>query len=84
MRGTNIQDINIHLHNFDNVFGLHKGENQFTIYCENVLFVKKIEEKSYTYPPFPPLTALPLKDAHPFETTGVDNFGPLFVKDVFL
>ena len=33
--------------------------------------------------PSPPLTALRLKDTRPFNTTGVDNFGPLFVKEVF-
>ena len=44
---------------------------------------KKIQRKSYAYPPSPPLTSLRLKDAHPFDTTGVDNFGPLFVKEVF-
>ena len=48
------------------------------------IICKKIEGKPYTYPPSPPLTALQLKDAHPFDTTGVDNFGPLFVKDVFV
>ena len=44
---------------------------------------KKIEGKSYTHPPSPPLTALRLNDTHPFDTTGVDNFGHLFVKEVF-
>ena len=47
------------------------------------IICKKIEGKSYSSPPSPPLTALRLKDTHPFDTTGVDNFGPLFVKEVF-
>ena len=47
------------------------------------IICKKIEGKSYPSPPSPPLTALRLKDTHPFDTTGVDNFGPLFVKEVF-
>ena len=47
------------------------------------IICKKIEGKSYAYPPSPPLTALCLKDTHPFDTTGVDNFGPSFVKEVF-
>ena len=44
------------------------------------ILCKKIEGKSYAYPPSPPLTAFRLKDTHSFDTTGVDNFGPLFVK----
>ena len=44
---------------------------------------KKIEGKPYAYPPSPPLTALRLKDTHPFDTTSVENFGLLFVKGVF-
>ena len=43
----------------------------------------KIEGKSYAYPPSPPLTALRLRDTHPFDTTGVENFRPLFMKKVF-
>ena len=39
--------------------------------------------KPYRYPAAPQLTKLRLKDNHPFETTGVDNFGPLYVKEVF-
>ena len=47
------------------------------------IICKKIEGKSCAYPPCPPLTALWLKDTHPFDITGVHNFGPLFVKEVF-
>ena len=38
---------------------------------------------SCAWTPSPPLIALRLKDTPPFNPTGVDNFGPLFVKEVF-
>ena len=47
------------------------------------IICKKIEEKSYAYPPSPSLTALQLKNTHLFDTTGVDNFGHLFGKEDF-
>ena len=47
------------------------------------IICKKIERKSYAYPPSPPLAALQLKGTQPFDTTSVDNFGPLFVKEGF-
>ena len=40
-----------------------------------------MDEKSYKYPSdIPPLTELRLSDIRAFYTTGVDNFGPLYVK----
>ena len=47
------------------------------------IICKKIEGKSYAYPPSLSLTTLRLNHTHPFDTTGVDNFGPLLVKEVF-
>ena len=48
------------------------------MYC-----LQKIEGKSFAYPPSLSLTALRLNDTHPFDATSVDNFRPLFVKEVF-
>ena len=64
-------------------FWIVQGRKLVRNLLRKCIICKKIEGKSYAYPPFPPLTALQLKDSHPFDTTGVDNFGPLFVKEVF-
>ena len=39
--------------------------------------------KSYQYPPTPPLTPLRLNDSRPFFTTGIDNFGPVYVRNIY-
>ena len=44
---------------------------------------RKYEGPSYAYPTSPPLTKLRLQDNYAFFTTGVDNFGSLFVKNIF-
>ena len=44
---------------------------------------RKFEGPSYHYPLTPPLTELRLKDKYAFFVTGVDNFGPLYVKNIF-
>ena len=44
---------------------------------------RKYEGPSYAYPTSPPLTKLRLQDNYAFFTTGVDNFGPLWVKNIF-
>ena len=37
----------------------------------------------YNYPKAPSLTKLQLADTQPFSTTGVDNFGPVYVQNMF-
>ena len=64
-------------------FWIVQGRNLVRNLLRKCVICKKIEGKSYVYPTSPPLTALRLKDTYPFDTTGVDNFGPLFVKEVF-
>ena len=49
----------------------------------NCFICKKYEGPSYQYPVTPPLTKHRLNDEFAFHTTGVDNFGPLFVKNIF-
>ena len=39
--------------------------------------------KSYRYPPSPPLTPIRLNDLRPFFTVGIDNFGPVFVRNIY-
>jgi len=44
---------------------------------------RKLHSKSYNYPASPPLPSLRLNDTRPFYTTGVDNFGPVYLRNVF-
>ena len=39
--------------------------------------------KSYIYPPSPALTPLSLNDLRPLFTVGIDNFGPVFVRNIY-
>ena len=39
--------------------------------------------KSYRYLPSPPLTPLRLNDLRPLFTVGIDNFGPVFVRNIY-
>ena len=43
----------------------------------------KLHCKPYNYPKTPSLTKLQLADAQPLTTTGVCNFGPVFVRNMF-
>ena len=44
---------------------------------------RRFEGPCYSYPTTPPLTKLRLEDKFAFYVSGVDNFGPLYVKNVF-
>ena len=46
-------------------------------------FCTKYQEQTYSYPEAPPLTTLWAEDAYPFYATGIGNFGPLFIKNIF-
>ena len=39
--------------------------------------------KSYRYPPSSPLIPLRLNDLRPFFTAGIDNFEPVFVRNIY-
>ena len=54
----------------------------YVVYYINVV-CRKYQGQTYSYPEAPPLTILRLEDAYPFYATEIDNFGPLFVKNVF-
>ena len=45
---------------------------------------RKYQGQTYSCPEAPPLTTSRLEDAYPFYVTGIDNFRPFFVKNVFL
>ena len=61
--------------------------------CRGRCFVRKVLKKcslcqkyegpSYQYPATPALTKLRLFDRYSFFTTGIDNFGPLYLKPIF-
>ena len=44
------------------------------------ILCRKSEGLQYQYPATPPLTKLRLYDTHAFSTTGLDGFGPLYLK----
>lgn len=44
---------------------------------------RKYQKQTYSCPEAPLLTTLRLEDVYPFYVTGIDNFGPLFIKNVF-
>ena len=87
---VNIHERNKHigyrhtLTEFRQHFWIVEGRKLVRKLLRKCIICRKIEGKSYTYPPSPPLTALRLKDTHLFDTTGVDKFGLLFLKDFFL
>ena len=47
------------------------------------LTCRKLHCKPNNYPKTPSLTKFRLADTQPFPTTGVDNFGPLYVRNMF-
>ena len=44
---------------------------------------RKLDAKSYSYPPPPPLTKLRFDDSRPFAVIDVDNCDPLFVRNTY-
>ena len=59
-----------------------KGRHFIRNILRKCITCKKFNSKSYQYPTTPPLTKLRMCDNYSFYTTGVDNFGPLFVKSM--
>ena len=60
-------------------FWICRGK-QFVNKC---LICKKYKGPHYQYPVSPPLSELRMNNDFAFYATGVDNFGPLFVKSIF-
>ena len=60
-----------------------KGRNFIRKTLRKCIKCKKFNSKTYQYPTTPPLTKFHMCDNYSFYTTGVDNFGPLFVKSMF-
>ena len=48
-----------------------------------VVICCKLHAKPYFHPEPPPLNELRLQDKHAFSTLGIDNFGPLLIKNVY-
>ena len=61
-------------------FWLFRGRNFVRKVLKSCLLCRKYEGPPYQYPVTPPLTKLTLFDSYVFYTTGIDNFGPLYVK----
>ena len=61
-------------------FWLCRGRNFVRRVLKNCFLCRKYEEPLFQYPITPPLTKLRLFNSYIFYTTGIDNFGPLYVK----
>ena len=64
-------------------FWILKGKNFIRKILRKCITCKKFNSQSYQYPTTPPLAKLRMCDNYSFYATGVDNFGPLFVKSMF-
>ena len=65
-------------------FWITQGRNFVRKIIHRCTGCRKKHCKSYQYPPSQALTQLRLNDTRVFFTTGVDNFGPFYVKQVFI
>ena len=72
-------------------YTLNEFRHKFWLLCRrrivrNIIRVcvtcRKRHCKSYRYPSSPPLTPLRLNDLSPFFTAGIENFGPVFVRNI--
>ena len=61
-------------------FWLCRGRKFVRRAIENCFLCRKYEGPPFQYPISPPLTKLRLFDSYAFHTTGIDNFGPFYVK----
>ena len=64
-------------------FWIVKGRSFVRGVLRKCVVCRRFEGKTYRYPVTPPLTPLRLNDSRPFATTGVDNFGPVYIKNVY-
>ena len=64
-------------------FWIARGRNFARGVLRKDLVCRTYEEKTYHYPINPPLTPLRLNDSRLFVTTEIDNFGPVYVKNIY-
>ena len=64
-------------------FWIIKGRSFIRSVLHKCRVCRKFDSPSYKYPDTSPLTELRLQEKYAFFTTGIDNFGPLFVKNIF-
>ena len=85
-----VTDIHIKLKHISIKQTLTEVRQQLWICCgrsfiRNILskctLCRRFKGPCYSYPTTPPLTKLRLKNNYAFDVSGVDNFGPLYVKD---
>ena len=85
----NIHESNKHssakytLNKFRQRFWLPYGRRIVNSIIRACVTCRKRHCKSYRYPPSPPLTPIRLNDLRPFFTVGIDNFGPVFVRNIY-
>ena len=65
------------------IFWIARGRNFVWGLVRNCLVCRRFEGKTYCYPITPPLTTSRLNDSRPFVTTGIDNFGPVYLKNTY-
>ena len=64
-------------------FSIERGRNFVKGVVGKCLVCRGFEGKLYRYPVTPQLTPLRLNDSRPFVTTEIENFGPVYVKNVY-
>ena len=64
-------------------FWIVRGRNFVRGVLRKCSVCRRFEGKTYRYPITPPLAPLRLNGSRPFVTTGIDNVGPAYVKNVF-
>ena len=65
------------------IFSIVRGRNFVRSVVRKCLVCRRFEGKTCHYPITPPLMPLRLNGSRPFVTTGIDNFGPVYVKNVY-
>lgn len=66
-----------------NKYWICKGRSFVRGLLNKCVTCRKVHSKSYCYPANPPLPHLRLNDTRPFYTTGIDNFGPVYLRNAF-
>ena len=64
-------------------FWICKGRSFVRNVVSKCVTCRKLHGKSYRYPENPSLSALRLSDVRSFYATGVDNFGPVYLKTIY-
>jgi len=63
-------------------YWIPKARNLIRKTIRSCIICIKIDRPPMSYPVAPPLPASRLKDTHPFDYTGIDYFGPVYVSDI--